>query len=76
MTRPAMLLALLSLTAQASGEVLRAETNDGNLVIYKGELASGQMRDHIASFVQRRQAGSPNPVSHADLHAAIGPWSN
>ncbi len=44
---------------------------DGNLVIYKGELASGQMRDHIASFIQKRQAGSPNPVSHDDLHAAI-----
>lgn len=44
---------------------------DGNLIIYKGELASGQMRDHIRQFVQRRDADSPNPVSHADLHAAV-----
>jgi exopolyphosphatase/guanosine-5'-triphosphate,3'-diphosphate pyrophosphatase len=45
---------------------------DGHLLIYRGELASGQMRDHLMRALQGRPAGvaTPNPVSSADADAA------
>jgi exopolyphosphatase / guanosine-5'-triphosphate,3'-diphosphate pyrophosphatase len=45
---------------------------DGHLLIYRGELASGQMRDHLMFDLQGRDkdARTPNPVSAADADAA------
>jgi exopolyphosphatase/guanosine-5'-triphosphate,3'-diphosphate pyrophosphatase len=45
--------------------------DDGQFVVYEGELASGQMKDHIIRVVQRRmQASTPNPISPSEASEA------
>jgi dipeptidyl aminopeptidase/acylaminoacyl peptidase len=56
MTRPAMLLALFSLTAQAPGEVLRTETNDGNLVMEDVPAIPQQVVDDLNRYQNVRSA--------------------
>ena len=48
--------------------------DDGQLAIYRGQFASGQMRDFVIRQVQRKQpaALSPNPMSRRDADAALG----
>lgn len=45
---------------------------DGRLMIYEGELASGQMREHVMHRVQGKDvdSASPNPVSSEEASAA------
>jgi len=46
--------------------------DDGRLVIYEGQLSSGQMREHVVHRLQGRDAEetSPNPVSDEEAAAA------
>ena len=45
---------------------------DGKMMIFKGDLASGQMRDHVATVVQGKKPGaSPNPMTREQADAAI-----
>lgn len=52
---------------------LTALRDDGRLAIYRGELASGQMRDFVIRQVQRKEPTvlSPNPMSRRDADAAL-----